>query len=166
MRVCTFLIALTALFASAPAYGTGITVPGTKWCGPGNTAANYEDLGTEVDIDICCRAHDHCEDKILSNEKLNGLNNDGVFPIFSCSCESAFRECLVALHSMESAALGRIYFRSTNVCFDYNHPIEACEQHQWDLFQSRCISYKLDEAQPARWQFYDLPYYTHMDEDS
>lgn len=34
-----------------------LTVPGTKWCGPGYTADEYEDLGSYTDEDRCCRAH-------------------------------------------------------------------------------------------------------------
>lgn len=33
---------------------------GTKWCGLGDEAKGYHDLGPEVAVDICCRAHDHC----------------------------------------------------------------------------------------------------------
>lgn len=34
---------------------------GTKWCGPGNTASGYDDLGSHSDVDACCRDHDHCD---------------------------------------------------------------------------------------------------------
>ena len=33
---------------------------GTKWCGLGDEARNYHDLGDAAHVDICCRAHDHC----------------------------------------------------------------------------------------------------------
>lgn len=29
--------------------------PGTKWCGTGDIARNYHDLGEEKDMDRCCR---------------------------------------------------------------------------------------------------------------
>lgn len=31
-------------------------VPGTLWCGLGDSAKHYDDLGPRQDIDICCRA--------------------------------------------------------------------------------------------------------------
>lgn len=50
---------------------TGFTFPGTKWCGPGSTAENFHDLGQNKELDMCCRAHDHCEPELLSAN--NGL---------------------------------------------------------------------------------------------
>jgi len=68
--------------ALPPVPHTGLTVPGTKWCGPGNTADNYEDLGRERETDKCCRAHDHCEEIIESHSSLHGLpNNTDWFPM-------------------------------------------------------------------------------------
>lgn len=32
-------------------------VPGTKWCGLGDLAKNFHDLGTEESMDRCCRSH-------------------------------------------------------------------------------------------------------------
>lgn len=34
-----------------------LSVPGTKWCGPGSTAEDYDDLGQRSEEDKCCRAH-------------------------------------------------------------------------------------------------------------
>jgi len=51
-----FLAALALICASHVAVGLSITVPGTKWCGPGNIATSYDDLGTEREVDMCCRA--------------------------------------------------------------------------------------------------------------
>ncbi|EDW00945.1 phospholipase A2 large subunit [Drosophila grimshawi] len=159
MRALNLVVALATLIGCA--YGLSITVPGTKWCGPGNIAKNYTDLGSEVEVDMCCRSHDHCEEKILPGEQLYGLSNISLFPIFSCGCETAFRQCLSSLHNMESAALGRIYFSTKNICFAYGPPIRSCKERQLDLFKERCLSYTEDLSQPARWQFYDLPLYTH-----
>jgi len=76
-----FLAALALICASHVAVGLSITVPGTKWCGPGNIATSYDDLGTEREVDMCCRAHDNCEEKIAPQEEAFGLRNDGVFPM-------------------------------------------------------------------------------------
>ncbi|KAJ8312465.1 hypothetical protein KUTeg_009838 [Tegillarca granosa] len=34
--------------------------PGTKWCGRGQTALHFNDLGTDREADVCCRDHDLC----------------------------------------------------------------------------------------------------------
>ncbi|KAH8271566.1 hypothetical protein KR018_008376 [Drosophila ironensis] len=168
----SLLAALLALACAPRGHhvgAVGIIVPGTKWCGPGNIADNYDDLGTERELDKCCRAHDNCPDKISTQGELHGLFNYGVFPIFSCECEAAFRSCLTALHSVQSLALGRIYFSSKEVCFASGHPIVSCWEKQHHLFEQRCLSYKLDESRPKVWQFYDLALYRHVtssEEDS
>lgn len=36
-----------------------LSYPGTRWCGPGNTADDYDDLGAHPEEDKCCRRHDH-----------------------------------------------------------------------------------------------------------
>nr|API81336.1 venom toxin [Hemiscorpius lepturus] len=66
---------------------------GTKWCGPGNSAKNYSDLGTLVEADVCCRDHDHC-DNIASQETKYGLKNKRPFTILNCVCDEAFDKCL------------------------------------------------------------------------
>lgn len=49
---------------------------GTKWCGTGDIATNYYDLGSEVVVDKCCRAHDICPVKVLGYAKKYELYND------------------------------------------------------------------------------------------
>lgn len=49
--------------------------PGTKWCGPGNRASSYDDLGSAVETDKCCRDHDHCPMSINAGESDYNLTN-------------------------------------------------------------------------------------------
>lgn len=60
---------------------TGLTVPGTKWCGPGNTSTSYDDLGTQRETDMCCREHDYCDVILEPGTLLFGLNNTDWFPM-------------------------------------------------------------------------------------
>lgn len=55
-----------------------LSYPGTRWCGPGNTADDYDDLGAHPQEDKCCRQHDHC-DNMASHESKNNLTNDDYF---------------------------------------------------------------------------------------
>lgn len=50
-------------------------IPGTKWCGQGNAAENYHDLGVFNESDACCRDHDFCDDIIQSGRTKHNLIN-------------------------------------------------------------------------------------------
>lgn len=50
-------------------------VPGTKWCGLGDSALDYHDLGGKADVDLCCRAHDHCPVRLKAFRMGYGLIN-------------------------------------------------------------------------------------------
>lgn len=50
-------------------------ITGTKWCGDGDIANNYDHLGTFSDTDKCCRAHDFCEDVLYHGEMKETLIN-------------------------------------------------------------------------------------------
>lgn len=54
---------------------------GTKWCGPGTSAKNYDDLGPAKAEDSCCRTHDHCPDYLPAGQesKERGLKNTAPF---------------------------------------------------------------------------------------
>ncbi|CAN7940464.1 unnamed protein product, partial [Ixodes hexagonus] len=52
-----------------------LMIPGTKWCGPGDIARNYDDLGKDEATDMCCRDHDHSSDYMAPFETKNGVTN-------------------------------------------------------------------------------------------
>lgn len=52
--------------------------PGTKWCGPGNSADSEDDLGEFEETDKCCYKHDHCDGIEAGGEKY-GLKNDSPY---------------------------------------------------------------------------------------
>ena len=64
-----------------------IQFPGTKWCGIGNIATNYNDLGTEVATDTCCRAHDHCVYNIRAFAYKYNYRNWRWYTISTCECD-------------------------------------------------------------------------------
>ncbi|KAL9925335.1 phospholipase A2-like isoform 2-T2 [Glossina fuscipes fuscipes] len=69
------------IYVPAQPPSSSTIVPGTKWCGPGNTAANYDDLGNLREVDMCCRDHDHCESIIMPDVTLHNLYNSDWFPM-------------------------------------------------------------------------------------
>lgn len=64
-----------------PAPFTGMTAPGTKWCGPGNTSTSYDDLGHERETDKCCRDHDYCDVILEPKTTVHNLNNSDWLPM-------------------------------------------------------------------------------------
>ncbi|EDS36384.1 secretory Phospholipase A2 [Culex quinquefasciatus] len=79
--------------------GLGFIYPGTKWCGPGDIAANYSDVGRYADEDRCCREHDMCPNILLPGECRRGLCNRGTFTRSHCDCDARFRRCLQNLNT-------------------------------------------------------------------
>ncbi|XP_067665606.1 phospholipase A2 phaiodactylipin-like [Haliotis asinina] len=95
--------------------------PGTKWCGGGNKASGYNDLGSLSRTDSCCRTHDNdCPYDIVKALKCKGTFCIPVpWTRLHCSCDDTFNACLkaVAKSSSSSAAektaantIGWIYF--------------------------------------------------------
>lgn len=52
---------------------------GTKWCGSGNIAANFADLGSSEETDKCCREHDNCPDSIEAWKSKHNLTNNSFY---------------------------------------------------------------------------------------
>ena len=65
----------------------GVTYTGTKWCGPGNDAEDYDELGRLNKTDACCREHDHCDTKIKRFRKRFHYFNWRAFTISLCECD-------------------------------------------------------------------------------
>uniref|UniRef100_A0A1A9WR39 Condensin complex subunit 1 n=1 Tax=Glossina brevipalpis TaxID=37001 RepID=A0A1A9WR39_9MUSC len=152
------------IYAPIPPASTSTIVPGTKWCGPGNIAANYNDLGSLREVDMCCRDHDHCEDVIMPDVRSHDLYNSDWFPIMKCSCEQKFINCLQEINSPASNSLGHFYFVGRDKCFQFGHPIVECTKYQQGIVRKRCIVYKVDTYKSKIWQLYNIPFYTSVGE--
>lgn len=105
-----------------------LSAPGTKWCGPGNTANNYSDLGTHSDTDQCCRAHDHC-DNIASGETKHGLRNNDLFTRLHCRCDQEFKYCLKQTKNSISHTIGMTYFTVRDRCYKKEYPMLECQKY-------------------------------------
>ena len=120
-----------------------LSFPGTKWwdfwevveslsdgrcrCGPGNTADGYDDLGSDPEVDTCCRQHDHC-DNIASGEEKHGLKNDDYFTRLHCMCDKEFKGCLRNVNSRRGNYIGNFYFNVRDRCYKEQHPIVECDE--------------------------------------
>lgn len=57
-----------------------IILIGTQWCGPDNTAKNFDDISTDYpETDSCCREHDYCGDVISAKREKHGLKNPSFY---------------------------------------------------------------------------------------
>ncbi|XP_035222173.1 GATA zinc finger domain-containing protein 14-like isoform X2 [Stegodyphus dumicola] len=73
--------------------GWPVIFPGTKWCGAGDLAKDYDDLGMNEDSDRCCRAHDLCNDTLAPGATKNNLTNTSPFTkFFKLSCKEYERD--------------------------------------------------------------------------
>lgn len=85
-------------------------IPGTKWCGLGDQASSYNDLGSKHRIDICCRAHDHCPIRLKPFRNDYGVLNIALYTKSHCDCDADFYRCLREARSRTADMLGNLYF--------------------------------------------------------
>ncbi|PAA58556.1 hypothetical protein BOX15_Mlig002305g4 [Macrostomum lignano] len=79
-------------------------IPGTKWCGKGNVATSYENLGSEYETDKCCRDHDTCPHSITALQTRYGLKNPFLTTLSDCECDVKFYFCLKQAAQMSATA--------------------------------------------------------------
>ncbi|GLV32967.1 uncharacterized protein CBL_08971 [Carabus blaptoides fortunei] len=90
-------------------------IPGTKWCGTGDIATNYHDLGKDINMDKCCRTHDHCPLKIRAYSNRYNLTNNSLYSKSHCQCDDSLYECLKRVDTQTSNLMGNIYFNIVQV---------------------------------------------------
>uniref|UniRef100_A0A6G1SM67 Phospholipase A2 isozymes PA3A/PA3B/PA5 n=1 Tax=Aceria tosichella TaxID=561515 RepID=A0A6G1SM67_9ACAR len=94
-------------------------VPNTLWCGLGDRAKNYSELGSEYQVDACCRAHDHCPIRLAPFSSDYQLINWSMSTRSHCDCDTDFNECLSALNTTLSNVIKVLYFRFVGLqCID------------------------------------------------
>ncbi|KAF2363352.1 Phospholipase A2 domain [Trinorchestia longiramus] len=137
--------------------GKGVMFFGTKWCGPGDDADSFDDLGELKELDMCCRDHDHCPENIKHGKTKHNITNTSAFTMSHCDCDDAFHKCLKLVDSEASQAVGFTYFSTGFIkCFRLAPPVEKCLQ--WSgFFSQTCDRYQFDESGEYKWQVFDLP---------
>ncbi|XP_022074344.1 group 3 secretory phospholipase A2 isoform X2 [Acanthochromis polyacanthus] len=109
----------------------GFIVPGTLWCGSGNKAPSYADLGVFSDTDSCCREHDQCKHTILSFHSQFGVFNTNIFTMSHCDCDNKFRSCLKEANDSIAHMVGYTFFNLLKMhCFEFSHRLQ-CTQRNW-----------------------------------
>ncbi|XP_063974621.1 uncharacterized protein LOC135161190 [Diachasmimorpha longicaudata] len=105
----------TNLFGSNAFYLLFGIVPGTKWCGTGDIAQYYGDLGVNSVVDRCCRTHDLCPVKIRAYQTRYNITNFSAYSKSHCDCDNAFYNCLKSVGTKTANILGKIYFNVIKV---------------------------------------------------
>lgn len=90
-------------------------VLGTKWCGTGDIASDYHDLGTEPNVDRCCRAHDLCPVKVRAYSQRYNLTNNSLYTKSHCKCDDTLYNCLKSSDSPTAHIMGNVYFNLVQV---------------------------------------------------
>lgn len=101
-------------------------LPGTKWCGSGDSARSYSDLGKRRELDICCRAHDHCPVRLKALRSGYGLINFSLYTKSHCDCDDDFKRCLKSLNSKSADALANFFFNILRVQCIREEAINHC----------------------------------------
>ncbi|KAM6423044.1 group 3 secretory phospholipase A2 isoform 2-T2 [Liasis olivaceus] len=110
----------------------GWTIPGTRWCGAGDSADHPSELGVFQGPDVCCREHDRCDAHISPLGFKYGIRNYRLHTISHCSCDSRFRDCLRNLNDTISNFIGTSFFNLLEIpCFDLEESEECLEWHWW-----------------------------------
>lgn len=113
--------------------------PGTNWCGNGNTATSYHDLGEHTETDKCCRAHDHCPYAIAGRATKYNLYNIRLNTLSHCACDIAFKKCLKRANSNVADEVGTIFFDVFGMkCFTLE-PQSTCVKWTW---YGECTKYE------------------------
>ncbi|XP_062589808.1 uncharacterized protein LOC134251415 [Saccostrea cucullata] len=137
----------SSLFASFLMY------PGTKWCGRGQLATEYDDLGEDNELDVCCRDHDLCHHIIEPFTKKFHYFNFRFHAVLHCKCDQEFRHCLQQSLSPNANFLGKIYFNIMgSKCFVFKET-SVCKAYTW---YGTCAEYKTDTVAHIKTQ----PYFT------
>nr|XP_014282570.1 phospholipase A2-like [Halyomorpha halys] len=132
---------------------------GTKWCGSGNSAVSYNDLGKQKATDSCCREHDHCPDVIEAGKTGHGLSNPSVYTRLHCDCDKKFLNCLrrSAITEKTSNIVGLLYFDALHTqCYREDYPVIGCVKYS--SVPRRCQEYAFNRtASKKEWHWFDVP---------
>ncbi|XP_049431660.1 uncharacterized protein proca1 [Epinephelus fuscoguttatus] len=112
----------------------GFTYPGTLWCGAGNMADHYDQLGDFEETDSCCRTHDHCPHVIHAFSSKYGYTNFKWHSICHCDCDNALKDCLRKVNDTSSRVVGQAFFNVIGVpCFELAYEDQCAERHWYGM---------------------------------
>uniref|UniRef100_A0A8C6KXG4 phospholipase A2 n=1 Tax=Nothobranchius furzeri TaxID=105023 RepID=A0A8C6KXG4_NOTFU len=136
--------------AKHPRVKRGFIVPGTLWCGSGNKAPSYTDLGVFSNTDSCCREHDQCKHTILSFQSGFGVFNSNIFTMSHCDCDKTFRSCLREANDRISEVVEYTFFNLLKMhCFTLSNRLQCAERNWFGIWKNKSrlqYEHELSEA--------------------
>ncbi|XP_075946097.1 group 3 secretory phospholipase A2 [Anarhichas minor] len=142
----------------------GFIIPGTLWCGSGNKAPSYADLGVFADTDSCCREHDQCKHTIPSFHSQFGIFNGNLFTMSHCDCDSKLHSCLTQANDSISDVVGYTFFNLLNVhCFEFSHRLQCTERNWFGMCKKTEMALYAEVHPPT---LYDSPNPTEVSVNS
>ncbi|XP_059750966.1 group 3 secretory phospholipase A2 [Balaenoptera ricei] len=109
----------------------GWTMPGTLWCGVGDSAGNSSELGVFQGPDLCCQEHDRCPQTVSPFQYNYGIRNYRLHTISHCNCDARFQQCLHNQRDSISDIVGVAFFNVLAIpCFVLEDQ-EACVEWYW-----------------------------------
>ncbi|XP_029839518.3 uncharacterized protein LOC8035411 [Ixodes scapularis] len=139
------------------AFQSLLIFPGTKWCGAGDVANNYDDLGVHKGTDMCCRAHDNSDDNIPALQIKHGITNRNLYTMTNCKDDRQFYNCLLNDSSPSSVAVGKLFFNVLRIdCFAYTYPKKCVKKNPFyvPILTPKCEKYEPDTSAPKEWQIF------------
>ncbi|KAM4532037.1 group 3 secretory phospholipase A2 [Fundulus diaphanus] len=131
----------------------GFIVPGTLWCGSGNKAPSYADLGVFSDTDSCCREHDQCKHTILSFQSEFGIFNSNIFTMSHCDCDNKFHSCLMEANDSIADVVGYTFFNLLKMhCFTFSHRLQCAERNWFGMCKKTQMALYADVHPPTLWE--------------
>uniref|UniRef100_A0A3B5A507 phospholipase A2 n=1 Tax=Stegastes partitus TaxID=144197 RepID=A0A3B5A507_9TELE len=134
----------------------GFIVPGTLWCGSGNKAPSYSDLGVFSDTDSCCREHDQCKHTILSFHSQFGVFNTNIFTMSHCDCDNKFRSCLKEANDSIANVVGYTFFNLLKMhCFEFSHRLQCIERNWFGMCKETQMALYAEVHPPTLYESID-----------
>ncbi|XP_032772135.1 group 3 secretory phospholipase A2 [Rattus rattus] len=110
----------------------GWTIPGTLWCGVGNSAENASELGMFHGPDFCCQEHDQCPQTISPLQYNYGIRNFRFHTISHCDCDARFQQCLRSQGDSIADIMGVAFFNVLEIpCFVLKEQETCVAWHWW-----------------------------------
>ncbi|KAK3083102.1 hypothetical protein FSP39_014024 [Pinctada imbricata] len=132
--------------------------PGTKWCGRGQTAKHYNDIGTDNELDECCREHDLCPVLVHPFSFKYHYFNYRFHAVLHCKCDEEFRNCLKQSLSKNANLVGRIYFNIMGSKCLVLRESDVCHRYSW---WGTCLEYRKHTVAHVKSQ----KYFDHVVDD-